>query len=419
MAKNLLIQALRENDKLNGKKMNNYFNANASTISYSTGFPTLDYSLGYKVNVSDSDGNIIDTYPSVGITAGSYVLFIGKSGTAKTATAIKIASNIVRKFDNGSVIHFDLEQALNYSRIQALSKFSMKEMDEGKYILRNERCSLEDMKATIMQIYREKVNNKDAYKYNTGLKNEFGEDIQLYEPTVIIIDSIATISMKLEGNDKKTIEKMDEISSQTDRMRLTAEIGRFFSEILPYLKEANITLIAINHIKVNPQMGIVPQAADILGLKQGETLPGGKAPQYYANILIRFETGGKSSAFTQEEHGFNGFPITAEIIKSRVSKSLTRTKLIYDSNLGVDMIRSTVDYLKDMGKVSGNKNGYYFSSSKDDKFTLSNMIEDFRQNPKLYKLMHDEVIPLLEPNLSGIRPEEIGIPDEEANFYTL
>lgn len=421
MGKNLLIDALRTNDAALGKKATGYFEANASTVSYSTGFPTLDYSLGYKVNVPDEDGNIIESYPSVGITAGSYVLLIGKSGTAKTATAISIASNIVRKFDNGSVIHFDLEQALQYSRIQALSKFSTQEIKDGKYILRKERCSLEDMKASIMQIYREKVANPETYKYKTGKKNEFGEEIEIYEPTVVILDSIATISVKHEGNDKKTIEKMEEVSSQTERMQLTAKIGRFFSELLPYLTEANITLIAINHIKVNPQMGIVKTAADILGLKQDETLPGGKAPQYYANILLRFETAGKSSAFKVEEHGFGGFPLTVEVIKSRVSKSLTKTTLVYDSNRGVDMIRSTVEFLKENGRVGGNKNGYYFLSDekKEHKFTLVDMISDFRNDRELYMIMKHEAIPLLEPNLSGIKPEEIGVPDEEANFYDL
>ena len=48
-----------------------------------------------------------------------------------------------------------------------------------------------------------------------------------------------------------------------------------------------------------------------------------------------------------------------------------------------------------------------------------NMPQDFRNNPKLYKIMKDNVIPILETNLSGIRPEEMDVPDEEQNFYDL
>jgi hypothetical protein len=33
--------------------------------------------------------------------------------------------------------------------------------------------------------------------------------------------------------------------------------------------------------------------------------------------------------------------------------------------------------------------------------------------------MKDNIIPLLETNLSGIRPEEMTVPDEEQDFYSL
>lgn len=272
MGKNLLIEALRANDANRGKKADNYFDCNASVISYSTGFPELDYKLGYKVNVCDENGELISSYPSLGITAGSYVLFIGKPSTSKTATAVKIAANIVRKFDNGSIIHYDLEQAMNYSRIQALTKLSMQDMKNGKYILRQEKTTLEDMKSSIVRLHHEKVTHPELYKYDTGKINEFGDEIILYEPTVVILDSIATITMAMEDNSAKSLEKMEEVSSQTDRMRLTAEIGRFFNEIMGILREANIILIAINQIKTNPQLGIIKSPAEILGLKQDETL---------------------------------------------------------------------------------------------------------------------------------------------------
>ena len=161
---------------------------------------------------------------------------------------------------------------MNYSRIQALTKLPMNEMKQGKYILRQEKTTLEDMKATIMRIYREKTSNPELYKYKTGKLNEFGEEIEIFEPTVIILDSIATITMSIDGGGAKSLEKLEEVSSQTDRMRLTAEISRFFNEIMSYLREANITLIAINQIKTNAQIGIVKSPAEILGLKQDESL---------------------------------------------------------------------------------------------------------------------------------------------------
>lgn len=413
---NFLLKSLRENDAAKGKKAKNYFNANASVVSYSTGIPTLDYVLGYKVNVNDADGKFVEQYPALGITAGSYVLFIGKPGVAKTSFAIKIATHIVRPFENGMVMHFDIEGASNYSRIQALSGWTVNEMKE-KYILRTEKVTLNDIKSTINDIYQEKVSNRERYVYNTGKKNEFNEDIIIFEPTVVILDSIATITTGI-GEDKASVERMEEVSTQTDRMRLTGEIGRFFNELLPILKEANIILIAINQIKVNPGMGVVRQPGLILGLKENEACPGGMGPLFNAQILLKFVAVG-SDKYNMEDDGFSGFKIRTEVIKSRVSAALQTCNLIFDRNTGIDMLRSTVDFAKDLGFVGGNRSGYYFVDNKEHKFTQRAMHEDFSKDRELYRILKNLTIPVLETQLSGITPEEFSTPEEEENFYDL
>ena len=266
MAKNFLINALRENNP-----KSTMFNCDASVISYKTGFPILDYYLGYKVNVYDDNDQVVEQYPCIGISAGCFVTAIGKPSTGKTTMMVQIASNIVRDFDNGTVIHYDLEKALNYSRIQVLSRFKMKDMSE-KYILKQEKTSIQDIKSAIMQIYKEKTSHPEIYKYDTGKKNEFGENIWIYEPTCVIIDSIPMLSTHINENDKKEAAKLEEISSQTDRMRLTGEIGRFYSELQQYIREANIIVFSINQIKTNPNMGIVKSPSEILYLSQDEAL---------------------------------------------------------------------------------------------------------------------------------------------------
>lgn len=410
MGKNFLIEALRNNG---GK--GNYFDCNASVISYKTGFPVLDHYLGYKVNVFDKDDKLVDSYSSIGITAGSYIEFIGKPSTSKTTTAVQIGANIVRPFDNGTVVHFDLEQAMNYSRIQALTKFSMKDMAEGKYILRQEKTTLEDMKKTIMEIYKEKMDKPDVYKYKTGKLNEFGEEIELFVPTVLILDSIATITMSLNENDKKDLAKLEEIGTQTDRMRLTGEIGRFFNEILPYIRTANIILIAINQIKTNPGMGVVKSPSEILYLKQDEALPGGKTPQFLAHILIKFVANG-SEKYNFEEDGFDGFGVNLAIIKSRTNQAGQTVPLIYDKVRGMDSLRSSVNYAKELGILGGNRNGYYIAGNKDHKFTLKDMHQNFKDDKELYKILYGSIIPVLESRLSAISPEEMSIPEEEFDY---
>ena len=408
--KNLLLDTLRNN----GSKNSDLFNCNGTVISYKTGIPPLDYYLGYKVNVYNKDDELIDSYPEIGIPAGSMVTFIGKPSTSKTSTAVTIAANIVRNFDNGLVIHFDLEQSMNMTRIATLARMKMSEI-ANKYILRQERTTLEDMKSTIISLYMEKTRNPETYKYKTGKLNEFGEEIEIFEPTVIIIDSIATITMGLNENDKKELAKLEEIGTQTDRMRLTGEIGRFFNEILPYLRTANIILLSINQIKTNPNMGIVKSPAEILYLAQDEALPGGKAPQFNASILIKFVAIG-SEKCTLEDNGFDGFGTRAMIIKCRSNQAGQSVDLVYDKKRGVDAMRTTLAYAKQMGLLGGNKNSTYFVDSKDVKWSMVHLHEEIRERPELIKHIFANTIPLLEKRLSTITDEEKEIFSDEFDY---
>ena len=204
MGKNYLLDALRTRNIKNKR-----FDINASVISYRSGFPVLDYYLGYRVNVFDDNNKLIDSYPCIGIPGGSYIEFIGKPSTSKTTTAVQIAANIVRKFENGTILHFDLEQAMNISRIQALTRFSINEIQE-KYVLRQEQTTLEDMKEMIVEVCEEKHSHPEIYKYESTYRDEFDKPIMLYEPTVVILDSIATISNGLNIESKKDLEKMKE-----------------------------------------------------------------------------------------------------------------------------------------------------------------------------------------------------------------
>lgn len=410
MAKSELMDALRNS----GAKDADLFNCNGTVISYKTGIPVLDYYLGYLVNVYDKDDNLIETRPEIGIPAGSMATFIGKPSTSKTSTAVCIAGNIIRNFQNGMVIHFDLEQAMNYSRIQVLTRLKMSEIAD-RYVLRQEKTTLEDMKKTIIRIYKEKMASSAKYKYNTGKKNEFGEEIVIFEPTVIILDSIATITMGLNENNKDDLAKLEEIGSQTDRMRLTGEIGRFFNEILPYLRTANIIMLNINQIKVNPNMGFAKSPAEILYLKPEETAPGGRAPQFLAHTLIKFESPG-SEKYSVEKEGFDGFGVNAAIIKSRTNQAGQIVRLIYDKIRGIDSLRTSVEYAKMMGLTGGNKNKFYLNDYKDKPFTLTNIHEDFRNDRELFKNLYSVIVPELSKRLSTVTEDEREVCEEE-NMY--
>lgn len=395
-----LVDALRANNP------DGSFDSDVTTISYKTGFPIIDYYLGYMVKVVDPmTDEVIKSYPCVGISAGSYNMFAGPTSSSKTTLTVQIAANIVRNFENGFVMHYDLEGACNYTRIKTLTKFTTKQIDDGKYIIKQGDSSIDEMYESIMDIYFEKRSNPDKYKYDTGMVDEFNKPIIMFQPTVVILDSIPTMSTYINEDNKAERKKIEELEGSTYSNRLAKEITQFLVKLLPRLKAANIILLAINQVKDKIDIGFSKSPAEILHMKQNWALPGGKAVKFYAqNVLIHEAIG--SEKFTRDEDGFDGNGVHIDIIKSRTNQTGRTLHMMFDKVHGVDSVRSSLVYAKECGLVTGNKNATYFNNNKDEKFSVKNAPDEFRKRPELYKIMYDNLIPELEKVLSDVTDED-------------
>lgn len=230
-------------------------------VTYDTGLDLLNYRLGYRLVSKDMDENILSTHDAVGVVGGSFVTIIGKSGTAKTAMACKMASHIVKPFKNGMIVHYDLEGALNVTRYKNLTGFTNKEYHD--HVLLKRDGYLEDIADMINCISQEKAKHKKDYLYTTDFTNEFGDKITLYEPTVIIIDSLPRLTMAPETKVKKAkkgsgeedyLVQDIELGKNTFAMKVARDLTQFFKQYLSIIGEYNITIITINHIQQKIEM---------------------------------------------------------------------------------------------------------------------------------------------------------------------
>ena len=402
---NLLLKRLRENDQ------DNLFEQSNSLVPYKTGLDLLDYRLGYKLVAKDMDENIIGNHDAIGVVGGSFITLIGKSGTAKTAMACKMAANIVKPYKNGLVIHFDLEGAMTLTRYRNLTNLTNKELNEH-IILKSDRTYLENITDTIMAITQEKAKHKKDYTYTTEFKNEFGEKMDLYVPTVFVIDSIPQLSMKPEqkkvkakkgsGEEDYMVDNI-ELGKNTYAMRVARDLTQFFKQYLSIIREYNITIISINHIhpKIQIDNPFAKSQAQVLYLKQDEQLPGGTATVYYANTIIKNVAIGTSKA-NIEEDGYAGFTVKSEIIKSRTNISGVSVPLVYDQNTGFSNERSLLYYAKEeLGVLNGGRrNSRYIGDNKDVRFNELNFVEEFKR-PEVKQVLMDAVQPHLEAMLFG------------------
>lgn len=406
---NLLLERLRENDK------DGLFDASPSVVCYPTGIDTLDHQLGYTLVAKDLDDNIIDTHDSLGLVGGSFVTIIGKSGTAKTALACRMGASITKPFNNAFTIHYDLEQALTATRVKNLTGLTNREYLEN-YILKSSRSYIEDITDTIMEIVHEKKRNKKDYQYTTDFKDEFGQPITLYQPTVFIIDSIPVLAMRPDekkvkakkgsGEEDYTIETV-EMEGQSYPMRVAKALSQFFRKMIPIIREFNITIISINHINQKIEMNSFAKTqAQVLYLKADESLPGGNSPIYFANTLIKHIAVGASKA-NKEEHGYAGFRVNAEIIKSRTNISGVKVPMIYDQDSGFNNERTLLEYARDLGLVNGGrKNARYLGSLDTVKFNENDIVNEYRNREEVRDAFAEVVGPHLDNLLSRVGKDE-------------
>lgn len=261
-----LLSRLQEKTKKTGM-----FTTSSAPVAYSTGFLPLDFRNGCIVESRNDDNEIISERASTGVVGGSFITTVGKSGVAKTTLMIQIGANMVKHHENAFFMIYDLEQSLTLTRIKNITGYTQRELKE-KIVLRQEKNYIEDIFESIMEIAKEKEANKSDYQYDTGTLDEFGNPIIAYVPTVILMDSIPTLSIK--DTDKNT-----EMEGQTYANRVAKAIAQFYKKLTPIIKTYNITVMAINHINmkidINPMM---KSQAQLQYMKQDESMPGGNAP---------------------------------------------------------------------------------------------------------------------------------------------
>ena len=357
-------------------------------VMYPTGFLPFDFLNGYKVHVQAPNAKDY-YYNSVGIVDGSSQMFIGRPGSGKTTIALQMAANIVRRFPEAVIFYDDIEGGSNATRRELLTHFSQEELDQ-RIIYRNAAVSAENFYKRIITIYDEKMDNKADYEYDTGLCDSRGNRIFKLIPTVYILDSLALLT-------PEKLTEEEELSGQMSTTGTAKTNTSVFKRIIPKLKAANIILFTINHINDKIEINAFTHSKAQIGyLKQGETLPGGKAALYLANNMIRVDDGAKLKA--SEGIGVDGKIVDFEIIKSRTNAAGRSVPMVFTST-GFDDIWSLYMFLKSSGGIITGST-CYLRGHEDMKFRQKEFKEKLFSDPEFAKAFNQVAYEDLEKLLA-------------------
>lgn len=366
--------------------------------SYSTGIPIIDYALGYEVNVFDGD-KFVKKRTCLGLQAGSFNVVAGRTQSYKTTICIKIISEIAHKND-GNIVHYDAEQRLVLQRAKTLSKLPGEWFvgEYPRYSLRSGAIGFDTLQNDIAEIYAVKMQNRQYLLRDTGEVDDQNQPIKLMPPTVVFIDSLQDIiAEEYNFNDKKWVEDSKELRGNMYGAQSAKTIRGLLTDILPMLKEANIIVIAIAHkttnMSLNPFSGVKKQFQ--YG-SNDERISGGSAVEFNASSVMNFSgLVTEDSRFHEESDGFEGNTVLFEPTKASTNESGNQKTglgfyIIIDKRReGVDNIRTLIEFLKQKGRLKGNKAGFRVTDASgepiSEKFTWKHCYQDFENDRVTYK----------------------------------
>lgn len=406
---NPLLVALSENDK------KNLFTSNVSSVFIKTGYPLVDYYFGSVINIHDELGDIIRQEPRVGQSAGTFNLIIGNTGSGKSTFAIQLLGNIIRQFKNANGILYDCENRTDKSRCENITQLPSYYFNSSngpeRFMIKQGAVGLDVIQEMIVKTYVNKMKLKKELMIPSGNKDEFGKEIMMFPPTVIIIDSITTVMNETFSPDNaKESSDAEKMRGNTEGARDAKTLKGFFKDILPLCKEANIIIYGINHINQNMSMNsFVPVAKQQNFLKQDESIPGGKTMLYYPFNIIKL-IAKPSDDFTEESDGFAGHVVMFEPIKSSSNQSGNNSKgisfeMIFSFKNGFDPLRTMIWYGKQYGFIEGNKTRLKFKNDDSFTFTFKNCYKEMEEKP-IWENLKKFVFPHLETHLPYIEPNE-------------
>ena len=364
-----LAAAFRE--KVSSMKDFRMKNETEYDVAYPTGFLAFDFMNGTVIHVKSDTMDF--TYNSIGIVDGSMVTVIGRSGCGKTTFIMQSASEIVRPHKTSTIFHDDIEGGIVNSRKQRLMRFKDAEMKD-RYIARNSGVTAENFYQRIKMIHDMKIEDRASYEYDTGLFTADGERIFKLEPTVYILDSIAMLM-------PEKLTEEEELSGQMSATAAAKTNSAIFKRIIPMLKAANIILFVVNHITEKIEINMFAKTkAQIAGLKQGESLGGGRVANYLTNLLIRLD----DNSTLKETEGFyiNGSIVEVSLIKSRTSARGRSINLVFNHAEGFDRELSLFYMLKDQGMVTVTGTSMTFMGEEKVKCAQKELKEKLRNDPE-------------------------------------
>lgn len=178
-----------------------------------------------------------------------------------------------------------------------------------------------------------------AAKLEYGLVNRLARGMPAGKKALVIVDSIAVLSTRLEDAGK------DKVGASRAKMFSTG-----LRQTISDISDKNIALVFDNQVRDVMADGSFGSRGD------GLDSPGGWAVRHYASVRIKFST---SRIRNKETKKFTGLEIHAFVAKNKIDVPYRECSFTLDFHYGIDNIRDCAMWLKENSKGLGIGQGMY------------------------------------------------------------
>lgn len=359
----------------------------AKTIGHMSGFTYFDYPTAYP-DINAYNGTIL---PNGGLFPRIYTC-IGESGTGKTTTMLQLGGSIVDRHPGASLVMIDAEGNTTVDRIKTLNRWN--DMDFKRkclYIPPSPPISINRVYDIIRRIAHSKDSKLDKIGLTTPYSDTYtGKQIEIYPPTVVILDSIPALviaqSLEESVDGKKEFKSIDQIASNVDGMREAKDNTNFLRKVKGILDEYNIILILINHLSKEVPMGMFDKPKKYHpNLKAGEKLKGGSEQIYQSFGMFKI-----SQKETIDDRNpiygdsIRGAINSLDLIKNKANVSANAFMYVFDKRTGYRPELSDIEYLLGVKfGISGSPVSMYLTILPEIKFSRKSLVEKCKEYPIL------------------------------------
>lgn len=320
-----------------------------------TGIDVLDYfNARYFFNYETNEYELF-----MGAPMGKLILKIGNTGSGKTTLAVQEAMSMVAPYEQGSVFHFDLENAWSVERTADICGLPI-EVVRQKYH-RFDPVSLDKIYAFVKKVINAKqaAMREDPSVMVTDVRS--GETIPV--PTVIIIDTVAALQSE------KVLAENEEMGSLMFEKGQQAGANNAFAQRLAgMIGDPNITIIAVNHIRELIQDGPTRKAKKVQYLNADETTPGGTGFPQYSDYYLKMQPVESLTNKMDEGFAIPGKIVRCTIVKSRLSFDGRQFELVLTGD-GFSNTWTNLHFLKSQKLLKG-AGAHMFVEAPDGRTTV-------------------------------------------------